>query len=155
MEIFELEKPFWDDGDFSKMGWHDVTIWSMLANSDDFEFLIDLDYIFEWVMPKEGETYLKFWVAPATMVFENAHDVNIDITSSQGTIQIADLRREPFLKILNDKFTEHTYHFECQEGEISLVATGFKMVVRRNPELLQRQRFGLVQRQGVSFSRKL
>ena len=79
METYKLEKPIWDDGDFSKMGWHDSIVWSMLAIPDDFEFLFDLDYIFKWVHPKEGEMYYKFWVAPVTMVFENAHDIKINI----------------------------------------------------------------------------
>lgn len=155
MEKFKLEKPIWDDRDFSIMGWHDATLWSMLANPTDFEFLFDLDYIFKWVHPKEGETYFKFWVAPVTMVFENAHDIKININSKQGTIEIADLHRENPKESPNRKFTQHTYRFECQEGEISVVATGFKMFVRKNPELLQGQSFELAQRQGIAFGRTL
>lgn len=155
MEAFKLEKPIWDDEDFGSMGWHDATLWSISANPADFEFLLDLDYIFKWVSPKEGETYDKFWVAPVTMVFENVSNVKINFDSNQGAIEIADLRRENPRPTPNGKATQYTFRFECQEGELSLSATGFKMFVRKNPELLKGQSFGLAQRRGIGFGRAL
>jgi hypothetical protein len=59
-----------------------------------FEFLLELDYIFKWVHPVDGERYFRFWVAPVTMVFESAHTVRIDIESQLGDIEVADLFRE-------------------------------------------------------------
>ena len=153
MEMYQLEKPVWDDSDFAVMGWHDTTVWSMLADPDEYEFLLDMDYIFQWVHPGAGETSFKFWVAPVTMVFENAHDVKIHIESSQGGIEVADFHREEPEVTPNGQFTQHTYRFECQEGTISLKATGFRMFVRRAPVLLEGQSFSLPQRGGVSFER--
>jgi hypothetical protein len=153
MDSYELEKPVWDDSDFDVMGWHDARIWSMLANTDEFEFLIDLDYIFKWVHPGEGETYFRFWVAPVTMVFENAHTVRIDIESQLGEIEVADLYREAEEPTRTGESVQHTYRFDCQEGELSLKATGFKMFVRQAPVLLQRQTLSLQERKGISFSR--
>ncbi len=157
MEIFELEKQVWDNGDFSIMGWHDTTIWSMFANTNDFEFILDLDYIFKWVHPKEEEKdrRFKFWVSPVTMVFINAHDVKININSPQGNICIDTLYRENPQLTPNGKLTEYTYKFECNQGEILITATDFKMFVRKKPELLQGQDFEFVQRQGISFGREL
>ena len=74
MSAYELEKEVWSEKNFSSMGWHDASIWSMVCSSEKFEYLLDLDYIFKWVDPKEGETSFEFWVAPVTMVFENAFD---------------------------------------------------------------------------------
>ena len=155
MSAYNLEKDVWSEADFKVMGWHDASIWSMVSNSEKFEYLLDLDYIFKWVHPKENETYFKFWVAPVTMVFENAFDVKIDIESQQGLIEVADLHMENPELIPNGKFTSHTYRFECQEGEIVLKATGFKMYVRDNPKLIQGQSFELEERGGVNFGRKL
>lgn len=93
MDSYQLEKDRWDDSDFGQMGWHDATIWSSHANFDQFEFLLDIDYIFKWAKPREVESPFSFWVAPATMVFSNAHSVVIDIESSQGMIEIANLHR--------------------------------------------------------------
>ncbi|ATI03453.1 MULTISPECIES: hypothetical protein [Cycloclasticus] len=155
MDNYELEKAVWSEQDFQVMGWHDGTVWSMTANSEDFEFLLDLDYIFKWVDPKENETYYKFWVSPVTMVFENAHDVVIDIESQQGNIEIAELVMEEPRLSPNGRFTQHTYRFECQEGAISIVATGFKMYVRQNPKLVEVQSLGLNERNGINFGREI
>lgn len=155
MDAYKLEKTRWDDGDFLQMGWHDATVWSFFANPDQFEFLIDLDYISKWVKPQEDETYFRFWVAPVTMVFSNAHSVVIDIESPQGTIEIADLHRGEPEPTPNGKMTQHSYRFDCQEGTISLVATGFQMFVRRAPQLLDGQSVGLLERGGISFDREL
>ncbi|MBE3654943.1 hypothetical protein [Vibrio navarrensis] len=155
MSTFELEKEIWTEQDFNIMGWHDATIWSMTANSSKFEYLLDLDYIFQWVSPQENETYFKFWVSPVTMVFENAFDINLDIESQQGLIEVADLHMENPELTPNGKFISHTYRFECQEGELSLKSTGFKMYVRQHPKLLQVQSFELDERGGVNFAREL
>jgi hypothetical protein len=135
------------------MGWHDGTIWSMLGNPDAFELLFDLDYIFKWVEPNDKETYYKFWVAPVTMLFENIHDIYIDIESELGKIEIVNFHREIIKETINSKFIEYLYRFECQEGEISLIATKYTMFVREIPELLQSQSFKLEQRKGISFAR--
>lgn len=155
MSVYELEKEVWSEADFDLMGWHDASIWSMVSNAEQFEYLFDIDYIFKWVNPKENETYFKFWVAPVTMVFENAFDVKIDIESQQGLIEVAELHMENPELTPNGKFTSHSYRFECQEGEISLKATGFKMYVRQKPKLIQGQSFELEERGGVNFGRVL
>ncbi len=155
MEAYQLEEPVWDDGDFEVMGWHDATIWSIHPDSSAHEFSLDLDYIFKWVDPGPGETYFKFWVAPVTMVFENVHAVKIAIDSPHGVIEIADLNRgepEPSPRV---GLTERSYKFDCQEGEVSLRSTGFRLFVRRAPELLEGQHFNLAQRGGVGFVRGL
>lgn len=153
MSEYELEKEVWSENDFNVMGWHDASIWSMAPNSEQFEYLLDLDYIFKWVHPEEGETYFKFWVAPVTMVFENTSDVKIEIESQQGLIEVSDLHMEYPELTPNGKFTSHTYRFECQEGEILIKATGFKMYVRQKPKLIQGQSFKLEERGGVNFKR--
>ena len=155
METYDLEKPVWTESDFKVMGWHDAKVWGLLANSEEWEYLIDLDYIFKWVHPKEGENHFKFWVSPVTMVFENAYEINIDIESRQGEIEVANLHMENPRKTKNGKFTEYTFRFECQEGEITLSATGFKMYVRKKPMLQKGQSLELIQRGGIGFGREL
>ena len=153
MVTYQPEKCIWSERDFEVMGWHDARIWSMVADSDNFEFLIDIDYIFNWVHPGPGETYFKFWISPVTMVFENVFDVRIDIESQQGCIEVAELNLEVIGPTSNAKFTEYRFKFECQEGVIEIKATGFQMYVRRAPSLLERQSFDLSTREGISFSR--
>lgn len=155
MDHYLPDKNIWDHHDFKIMGWHDATIWSMVADTESFEFLIDLDYIFKWVDPGPGETYYKFWVAPVTMVFENAFDVRVDIQSPQGDMEISALHCTELVPSPNGKFTQYKFCFECQEGGISLQATGYKMYIRQSPTLLDRQSLGFLSRGGVSFDRSV
>ena len=153
MAMYQLTKALWDDSDVAVMGWHDSTVWPMLVNPGDYEFLIDLDYIFEWVEPRTGEVSFKFWVAPVTMVFDNVESLRIDIESSNGAIEIADLYRENPELTSHGEFTRHTYRFSCQDGEFSLKSTGFHMFVRQTPILCEGQSRNLLERGGVSFER--
>ncbi len=148
------EKPLWTADDFEIMGWHDSRVWAMVADEEKFEFAMDLDYIFKWVHPGPGETYFKFWVAPVTMVFENAYDVTIEIESRQGGIEVADLHREEPKLTPNGSLTDYLFRFECQEGEISLRATGYRLYVRSVPRLMQGQCFSLEERGGISVERR-
>ena len=153
-EPYHLEKPLWTADDFEVMGWHDSRVWAMVADEEKFEFAVDLDYIFKWVHPGPGETYFKFWVAPVTMVFENAYDVTIDIESRQGGIEVADLHREEPKPTPSGTLTDYLFRFECQEGAISLRATGYRMYVRSEPRLMQGQCFSLEERGGISVERR-
>lgn len=147
------EKLVWDGSDFEAMGWHDCRFWSFVAIPETFELAIDLDYIFKWVRPREEGSFFSFWVSPATMVFENVHGVELEVESSQGTLEIADLHREDPRLTPNKKFTEHLYRFELQEGELRLRATGFQMYVRQEPVLLEQGAFTYAERGGISFER--
>ncbi|RDX38222.1 hypothetical protein DZA50_00770 [Kangiella sp. HD9-110m-PIT-SAG07] len=137
------------------MGWHDSKIWGFLTDSEAFEFMIDLDYIFNWVQPKKNEIYFKFWVAPVTMVFENAYDVVFDLESRQGEIEVADLYMENERKTPNGRFSEYDFRFDCQEGKIKVSATGFKLYVRKPPILLDGQTIDYKERGGICFDREI
>jgi len=151
---YQLEKPLWTSEDFDVMGWHDSRVWAFVADEENWEFALDLDYIFKWVHPGPGETYFKFWVAPVSMVFENASDVEIAIKSGQGVIEVADLYREDPRTTANRALTDYRFRFECQEGEISLRATGYRLYVRSEPRLIEAQCFSLAERGGISVERR-
>jgi len=153
MESYKLEKEIWTEKDFDVMGWHDAIVWSIYGNEETYEFFMDLDYIFQWVHPVEPEKYFHFWVAPVTMVFENAHTIDLDITSQLGRIEVADLHMENPRLTPNGKLIQHTYRFNCQEGEISINATGFKMYVRKPPKYGRAQSLSFEERGGISFDR--
>ena len=155
MTLHPIEKYIWSQEDFEMMGWHDATIWSIASNPEAFEFMLDLDYIFKWVCPAPQETHYKFWVCPVTMVFADAWDVVMDIESQLGSIEVADVSRKHLGRTPNNKFEQYAFHIECQEGDLSLKATGFKMYVRQAPVLLDRQSLTLAQRGGISFGRGL
>lgn len=51
MNDYQLEKYLWTEEDFNQMGWHDSNIYA-IAFGENFEFKLDIDYIFQWVHPK-------------------------------------------------------------------------------------------------------
>lgn len=150
-EHYQLEKSLWTADDFDVMGWHDCRVWAMVADEDQYEFAMDLDYIFKWVHPEPGQAYYKFWVAPVTMVFENAFDIKINITSRQGGIDVEDIYREDPQS--HGSLTDYLFRMQCHEGEISLRASGYQLYVRKEPRLLAGQCFSLAERGGISVER--
>lgn len=153
IDQYQLEKTVWTSDDFNVMGWHDARVWAMVADEESWEFAMDLDYIFKWVHPEPGETYFQFWVAPVTMVFEDAFNITIEIESDQGCITIAELHRQELKPTSNDAL-DYLYRFECQEGTISLRATGYRLYVRLKPCLIRSQSFSFAERGGISVERR-
>ena len=153
MSTFDIEKTVWTDADFEVMGWHDCHIHSIGFQPGAWTLLIDLDYIFKWVEPQSPDEYFKFWIAPATVVFENAHAVRIDIESTSGEIEIAGLTRGEPRETPNGEVKERRYSIGCQEGVLELWATGFKMIVRRAPCLRSAQSLDHDERGSNCFDR--
>ena len=50
MQSFELEKDTWSDTDFDVMGWHDARIYAFAFIPEEYEYRLDIDYIFKWVI---------------------------------------------------------------------------------------------------------
>jgi hypothetical protein len=153
MDTYELEKPIWTDADFDRMGWHDCRIHAMAFNPAAREFLLDIDYIFAWVQPPAGETYFKFWLAPATLVFEDSSDMGIDV-STWSNLEIDRVLRSDPQRSPNGQ-TTFTYTIECQEGEIRIEASGYRMFVKQIPMLQRGQVLEIAKRGGYTFSRDL
>ena len=155
-EKYELEKWVWTEADFEQMGWHDARIHAIAFLPDSFELMLDIDYILQWVDPAEDETYFKFWVAPATLVFENVYDLHIDLEPFAG-VEIQDIHKEKPQKPQNAEYIgrdmEWRWVIEAQEGEISLRAVGYKQYFRSEPIFGEGQSLALDVRGGFSFNR--
>lgn len=106
---------------------------------EDFKLVFDTDYIFEWIRPKPGETHFKFWVAQATLVFENVYDVEFDADSYNGKLEIDSISREGARAPHNvqsvDKEIEWLWIIECQKGEIRFRSVVYKQFIREAPRL--------------------
>ena len=156
VEEYKLEKWIWTEVDFEVMGWHDCQIHAMAFYPEEFEFALDIDYIFQWVEPQPGERYFKFYVSPATLVFKNVHDLEFDIDSYSGKLEIDNIRREDKAAPINAEFigkaTEWLWTVECQEGEIRFRSVGYEEFIRAAPQLTPTQSFDRKTR-GVSFAR--
>lgn len=156
MEDYKLEKWIWTEADFDVMGWHDSQIHAIAFSPDAFELAFDIDYIFQWVDPQPNDTYFRFWVAPATIVFKNVHDVEFDIDSYNGKLEIDTIKREDEAAPINAEFIGHArewlWTIECQEGEIRFRSVGYEEFIREPPQLTATQTVDR-QTKGVSFAR--
>lgn len=154
-EPYILEKWLWTEEDFKHMGWHDARIHAVAFATGAFELAFDIDYILRWVQPSEDKFY-RFWIAPATLVFENVYDVKFDLEPFDG-LEIADLRREDPQPPRNAQFigrdTEWRWVIETQQGNIILRAIGYKQHFRREPVFGKTQSLDIIARGGYSFHR--
>ncbi len=150
-EQYKFDKFIWTENDFDQMNWHDSPIHA-IAFGDNFKLLMDIDYIFEWVL--KGEKYI-FWIAPCTLVFENVYNLAFDVgpTTPGFTIDFVTMenRQRPKNSEYIDRDTEFDWTIEMQEGTITFKSVGFKQYVRQLPKLLRRQKLTLIERGGLSF----
>jgi hypothetical protein len=151
---YQPEKNIYTDADFDTMNWHDCHIHAFSFN-DDYELLLDIDYIFEWVKPKKGSRYYKFWIAPCTLIFENIHTVEFELDSGQPIIDFIQ-RENPQTTIAAEylgKEFEYDWDMVMTNGEMTFKSAGFKQYVRHAPILIREQKLDLKIRGGISFDR--
>lgn len=160
MDKFILDKSIWTHDDFEIMGWHDANIYGLAIerNEDSWnaDFLLDIDYIFNWVHPVPPEQNFKFWVAPCTLIFKECFDLHIDFKTDEfclDLIEIVDLNLKSKTEQEKNKFV-YEWTIELQQGQITLKSYGLEQIVRYQPKLVDEQILSLDQRGGINFGRK-
>ena len=151
-----LEKWTWTEEDFERLGWHDAHVHAFAFLPDTWEFLLDLDYIWEWVSPAENESHYSFWSAPATLVFENVTDLRIELGPFPAFELNSIERNDPQAPDAHED-TPPSIHWHWSldffNGQITFRSTGFTQFFRREPILNTRQSLTLEERGGLSFNR--
>ena len=155
MTDYVPDKWIWTEADFEQMGWHDIQIRAIAFRPANFEFVLDIDYIFQWVQPQEDSFY-RFWVSPATLVFKNVYDLRIDLEPYTEVCILEVNRTEPSVP-RNAKAigAENDWHWllGCTAGEIGFRSIGFDQYTRRFPKLSKAQSLTEEERGGFSFAR--
>lgn len=156
---YQLAKWVFTEEDYEQMGWHDCKVRALTFHNENYEFILDIDYILQWLKPAEGETFYNFLVSPATPVFENVYDLEFDLqTSTFLGIEIDELKRETPRRPRNadhiKQKQEWKWTLDCHEGDISFWSVGFKQYIRAEPKLVTVQQLDLVTRGGISFDRR-
>lgn len=147
-----VSKAVWSDADFPVMGWHDCRIHALsLIEDDDLppaRLLLDLDYIVRWVEPARWRKHFTFWIAPATLVFEQTWDLTGDIGPLYGNLEISDLHR----LAPPDERPYPLWHIEGHEFDLRFRARGFRQYLRTPPQHVDRQVLTMTERGGLSFA---
>jgi hypothetical protein len=154
-EEFVLSKSIWSHEDFDQMGWHDVHIHALAFSNDRHELLMDIDYMFARVSPEPPDPYFTFWIAPCTLVFSGAHSFVANIEHGFG-LEIFNVSREepdaPVTSVSDVRHQEWRWLFDCQEGQISFMASGYQQITRAKP-IRGSQIISWDDRRGISFER--
>jgi hypothetical protein len=147
----KLDKSVWTEADFEAMGWHDVAVHALATEAEDHNpgrLLIDLDYIVEWIPPTGDETYFSFWIVPATLVFNHAWDLAVDIALHSSALEL-DL--DAITRTLGQPFGRSTWTLEGHNFTLAVTSEGFRQYLRTAPIWSSSQRLGIAQRGGISF----
>jgi len=155
-ETYALEKSVWSEADFEKMGWHDVVVHALAFDTERYELLLDIDYLFAWVDPALPSEYFSFWLAPATMVFRDVWELKIEYEASLGFQLQGITRSEPRFRPhphAEGRKEERRWTLDSNEGQISFWATGYSLFTRKIPTQHPQQSFSLSERGGISFER--
>jgi hypothetical protein len=151
---YQLEKTTWTDADFEQMSWHDCHIHAF-SFSDNFELLLDIDYLFKWVQPKKGSRYYSFWIAPCTLIFENVYDISFESDYKQPIIDY--IERSNPTRTKNAEYIDREFEFDWNivmvNAEMSFKSVGFKQYVRQKPILIRKQSLEVEIRKGISFDK--
>jgi hypothetical protein len=128
----KLEKAVWEQSDFERMGWHDCTVHALAfePNSDGSgTLLVDLDYIVQWVQPVSPGYAFSFWVAPATLIFEDAWGFEAEVSEYSGfRLELDGMQRsEP------DEFGRNWWTLDGRHFTVRLLSAGFTQVLRHGP----------------------
>jgi hypothetical protein len=127
-------KNVWTDSDFNEMGWHDCRLYSVIIPGEDFKLKFNLDYIFD-VEKKENE-FKGFWVAPCDLYFLDIVGLKINIDFKDNMLLfISDIRRFNSRPAPNPEVIIWDYEIECDNGDISFSATGFRQELISQPIL--------------------
>jgi hypothetical protein len=149
---YTLEKQIWRTQDFERMNWHDATVHAVAFAKESYELLLDIDYVLKWVEPRPEEGQYRFWVAPATLVFENVSELRIDLYGNL-TWSIDEIRRENLDVLTSMRQRQYSWTLDCEAGDISLRSTGFAQAFRTRPRLVRRPFLDVKERGGLSFDR--
>jgi len=126
----DLSKRVWSDADFPEMGWHDATVHALsVQRTDDVlpRLLLDLDYIVRWVHPLPPATHFSFWIASATLVFDDVWDLEGDL-GFKGTTP--DLEIDGLHRLVPDDGREDLplWHIEGHAFDLRFRASGYRQL---------------------------
>ncbi|MDX1987214.1 MAG: hypothetical protein SFV17_11060 [Candidatus Obscuribacter sp.] len=147
-----LERLVWDQDDIEHMSWRECRIFAMAIQSDTFEVIFDAEYIYEAIYPEVTGQPFKIRRAPVTIVFENVRGLEFDFSYLETNISSLERLELDTDKARGmDRSVLFEWYFNCYSGNISVLATGFKVFVRKPPKLDSYRT--LEERGGISFER--
>jgi hypothetical protein len=89
-----LTRLSWTDQEFAAMPWHDCTIYTDWSDNTNVDLLMDMDELCAGVQPAGANRPQSFYVAPATLAFHGAMDIQFSLGSVATPFKRNAVRRE-------------------------------------------------------------
>lgn len=150
-ENFTPSKWVFTNADFESMSWHDNALRGIAIPSGDDELAFDLDYIFKWIEPKVEDGFYQFWIAPVTLLFSRAHEIRSEIRSVEKLLVDLIVRSDSVNKRPTNTYPEWLWTIDCNDGDISFLASGFRQFTRKLPVLSSAHYLSMEERGGICF----
>lgn len=144
----KLASMIWSDAEMEDISWHDSRVRSLLLGATDGQLLLDLDFICEWLEPHHG--LFTFYIAPATLVFPYAQEIEVSLTSA-GLMSIFGIEKRNPIPTPRGNIWIWEWTIDGPHGQISLQSRGYVLYFRREPVLTQSQLLTLSERGGIAF----
>ncbi len=144
----------WTEADFDGMSWHDATVHAIAvepAAEDPGQLLLDLDYLVAWVPPTGDRTEFGFWIAPTTLVFDQAWDLTVDVALHGMAL---DLQLDGIRRAEDQPFGRSTWTLEGHSFTLTVTSQGFRQHPRSAPIWSTMQRLDLATRGGISLGQQ-
>lgn len=149
------EQRVWTDADFETVSWRENRVHGQAFLLESNGFALDIDYIARWVPPAGSEGFFSFWLAPATLYFENVTEIEVTIGIHRVyELSITELRQISLGNMPHGACESRRYEIDLSNGSISLQAAGFTLYLRKSPSLSTSQFLTLEERGGISFARE-
>lgn len=115
--------------------------------------MLDIDTILLWNPPENG--YFSFWIAPATLIFEDSWDIEFNIHYKSSITLPLEIYEIELLEKTGTPQGGFQYRWKIilTGGDITLSSSGFKQIIRKKPILSHQQFLDKKDRGEITFSK--
>lgn len=144
-----------DFSDFGNLNFHDCSIYAFGFDKESYQFLIDIDLIINWL--EIGESFT-FELCPATVVFNNAWDIEFDISINLDLIIDNISRTNPRIpkniEFLPKSSIEYDWTIDTLQGSIKLKSIGMSIYQRKDLCRQKEQTLSFNKRDSISLNKE-
>jgi len=144
-------KTEWTHLDFERMSWHDNHVHGFSLTQGEYgagTFVLDLDYILEWIKLASGD--VGFRIAPATLTFHDVTNLIVHLDYATPTAALEPFSLDSIERIEEERarYTAVIWRLKVNwpDGYISFEASGFEQRLKGGPVVSQKQSLTLDER---------
>ena len=141
--------------ELNNLNFHDSSLYAWGIIPKKYQLLMDID----WIMEREiQQNNSEIKISPATLVFKNVWDININISMDNDLIidymKILSVNIPKNYKFLPPGTKEYSWHIELLTGSIEFRSIGFSIYQRKNSITKSNTTLTMTERNGISLKTK-